>query len=93
MSKDIIQLNEEVVKNELKELVRACLIFSTIFNIKRFLYFAVALSILLALLRIITMVVCKKPIGIFSFMKQKLFWLYTALILLIISIIVFLANN
>lgn len=73
--------------------VVACLIFSTIFNIERFLYFSVALSILLALLRIIIMVVYKKPIGMFSFMKQKLFWLYTALILLIISIIVFLANN
>lgn len=71
----------------------ACLIFSMIFNIERHLFFALTFSIFLILLRIITMVAYKKPIGMFSFMKQKLFWLYTALILLIISIIVFLANN
>ena len=71
----------------------ACFIFLTAFNIANLLYIALGLSTILIILRIVIMVIYKRKMNIFVFVKQKAFWLCTSVILLTVIFVMAILYN
>lgn len=82
----------EVILNVIS-CVMACFIFLTAFNIANLLYIALGLSTILIILRIVIMVIYKRKMNIFVFVKQKAFWLCTSVILLTVIFVMAILYN